>query len=62
MHANPNLTLTLAVTVTPTLTLTLTLTKAALVHALRERRIAGAALDVFGEGSAPPPGPPAHYY
>ena len=27
----------------------------ALVHALRERRIAGAALDVFGEGSAPPP-------
>ena len=31
----------------------------ALVQALRERRIAGAALDVFGEGSAPPPGPPA---
>ena len=27
----------------------------ALVDALRERRIAGAALDVFGEGSAPPP-------
>mgnify|MGYP003316287948 CR=1 FL=1 len=27
----------------------------ALVHALRSRRIAGAALDVFGEGSAPPP-------
>lgn len=31
----------------------------ALVAALRERRIAGAALDVFGEGSAPPPPPPA---
>lgn len=27
----------------------------ALVDALRDRRIAGAALDVFGEGSAPPP-------
>ena len=31
----------------------------ALVAALRERRIAGAALDVFGEGSAPPPALPA---
>ena len=31
----------------------------ALVEALRERRIAGAALDVFGEGSAPPPPLPA---
>ena len=31
----------------------------ALVAALREKRIAGAALDVFGEGSAPPPPLPA---
>ena len=30
----------------------------ALVDALRSRRIAGAALDVFGEGAAPPPPPP----
>ena len=30
----------------------------ALVDALREKRIAGAALDVFGEGSAPPPALP----
>ena len=30
----------------------------ALVDALRGRRIAGAALDVFGEGAAPPPPPP----
>ena len=33
--------------------------EAALVEALRHRRIAGAALDVFGEASAPPPPPPA---
>ena len=31
----------------------------ALVDALRSRRIAGAALDVFGEGAAPPPPPPS---
>jgi len=29
--------------------------QAALVQALRAKRIAGAALDVYGEGSAPPP-------
>ena len=29
--------------------------QSALVNALKTRRIAGAALDVFGEGSAPPP-------
>ena len=33
--------------------------KAALVEALSEKTIAGAALDVFGEGSAPPPALPA---
>jgi len=30
----------------------------ALIDALRSKKIAGAALDVFGEGSAPPPPPP----
>ena len=30
----------------------------ALLAALQERRIAGAALDVLGEGAAPPPPPP----
>ena len=30
-------------------------TTLSLVEALRAKRIAGAALDVFGEGSAPPP-------
>ena len=29
--------------------------QAALIDALRKKKIAGAALDVFGEGSAPPP-------
>ena len=33
--------------------------EAALVDALQSRRIAGAALDVCGEGAAPPPPPPA---
>jgi len=33
----------------------------ALVEALKARRIAGAALDVFGEGSAPPPALPADH-
>ena len=33
--------------------------EAALVDALRSRSIAGAALDVYGEGSAPPPALPA---
>ena len=35
--------------------------EAALVDALRERRIAGAALDVLGPGAAPPPAPPADH-
>ena len=35
--------------------------QAALVAALSERNIAGAALDVFGEGSAPPPCLPADH-
>ena len=29
--------------------------QAAIIDALRQKKIAGAALDVFGEGSAPPP-------
>ena len=34
--------------------------ESALVDALRHRRIAGAALDVYGEASAPPPPPPSN--